>query len=281
MKNIQVRALSGAVYVAVIVAAILFGPWSFFALTAVFVIVGLYEYINLTAATLTERPAMAMNIADYVAGLAIWAIPVGIYWSEPRLIGGSIAMLLLWVLVRMTQTVMSQSPSALRMLSRSVLGTMYIGLPMMLVNYIYLLSGAVDGPRMLMITFICIWINDTGAYLVGSQIGRRKLCERLSPKKSWEGFWGGLGLVVVALIVYALCTGQSSAGNIVIYALYGAVVSVLSTVGDLFESLLKRTAGVKDSGSFIPGHGGILDRIDSFLFAQYAILLFIACMMMV
>ncbi len=281
MKNIQVRALSGAVYVAVIVAAILFGPWSFFALTAVFVIVGLYEYINLTAATLTERPAMAMNIADYVAGLAIWAIPVGIYWSEPRLIGGSIAMLLLWVLVRMTQTVMSQSPSALRMLGRSVLGTMYIGLPMMLVNYIYLLSGAVDGPRMLMITFICIWINDTGAYLVGSQIGRRKLCERLSPKKSWEGFWGGLGLVVVALIVYALCTGQSSAGNIVIYALYGAVVSVLSTVGDLFESLLKRTAGVKDSGSFIPGHGGILDRIDSFLFAQYAILLFIACMMMV
>lgn len=281
MKNIQVRALSGVVYVAVIVAAILYGPWSFFALTAVFVVVGLHEYINLTTGTVGERPSQAMNIADYVSVLAMWAIPVGFYLSEPRLTGAAIALLLLLALVRMSQTVMSKSPSALRLLGRSVLGTVYIGLPMMLVNYVYLFNGAVNGPVMLMMTFICIWINDTGAYIVGSQIGRRKLCERLSPKKSWEGFWGGLCLVVVALIVYALCIGKDSVDSIATYAVYGAVVSILSTVGDLFESLLKRTANVKDSGNFIPGHGGILDRIDSFLFAQYAILLFVASTMMI
>ena len=275
MKNIQLRAISGAVYVALIVAGIMCGAWPFFALTALFLVVGMSEYINLTAATVGSRPSPAMAVADYVGSLSLWALPVGFYAAESRIVGAAMALFLFWIVVRLVQSVMSTSPDALRFLSRSMLGLFYLAVPMMLVNYVYIMDSAVDGPTMLMITFVCIWINDTGVYLVGSKFGRRRLCERLSPKKSWEGFWGGLALVVLALIVYAVCS--TSVSDVVIYAIYGVVVSVLATVGDLFGSLLKRTAGVKDSGRIIPGHGGVLDRIDSFLFAQYAILVYAGC----
>ena len=114
-----------------------------------------------------------------------------------------------------------------------------------------------------------IWLNDTGAYLTGRSFGRHKLCERLSPKKTWEGFWGGFAFSVLAGVVTALFFMPY---NPALLAAYGAMVSVISTYGDLFESLLKRTAGVKDSGNLIPGHGGILDRIDSLLLVIPAVL---------
>ena len=109
-----------------------------------------------------------------------------------------------------------------------------------------------------------IWINDTGAYLSGRTFGRRKLCERLSPKKTWEGFWGGfiLTLAAGAATPFVLC---QSVDKLPIWVIYAALVSVFATFGDLFESLIKRRLGVKDSGNLIPGHGGILDRIDSLL----------------
>jgi len=279
MKNIQIRAISGSVYVGLIVAGIMCGAWAFFALTALFLVIGLGEYINLTSQTVGSRPDFSMTVADYVGALSLWVLPVGYHTAQSCIVGIALGLFMLWILVRLVQTVMSTSPAALRMLGRSMLGMFYLAVPMMIVNYVYVMKNGVDGPTMLMITFISIWINDTGAYLVGSKIGRRRLCERLSPKKSWEGFWGGLGLVVVALVIYAIFTSNGT--SIAIYAVYGVVVSILATIGDLFESLLKRTAGVKDSGRIIPGHGGVLDRIDSFLFAQYAILVFTLCTLLI
>ncbi|MDE6334502.1 MAG: phosphatidate cytidylyltransferase, partial [Muribaculaceae bacterium] len=113
--------------------------------------------------------------------------------------------------------------------------------------------------------FIFIWINDTGAYLSGRTLGHTKLCERLSPKKTWEGFWGGFALTVAAGLVAAHIIGGGTGRAYIIWSLYAAVVSIAGTYGDLFESLIKRTLGLKDSGNIIPGHGGILDRIDSLL----------------
>lgn len=275
MKNIQLRAISGAVYVGLIIAGIICGAWTFFGLTALFLVIGLSEYINLTSRTVGCRPDFAISVADYVGALSLWVLPVGYYTAQSRIVGVAMGLFLLWILVRLVQTVVSTSPASLHLLGRSMLGMFYLAVPVMIVNFVYEMNNGIDGPTMLMITFVSIWINDTGAYLVGSKIGRRRLCERLSPKKSWEGFWGGLGLVVIALIIYALFT--TTILNVAIYVVYGVIVSILATVGDLFESLLKRTAGVKDSGRIIPGHGGLLDRIDSFLFAQYAILVFVLC----
>ena len=119
------------------------------------------------------------------------------------------------------------------------------------------------GKAVLAVLFF-IWLNDTGAFVVGSLIGRHKLCQQISPKKTWEGFVGGiLGSVLIWLILWATHFYKLSLP----YALLcGVVVSVLGVIGDLIESRIKRGVGVKDSGNLIPGHGGMLDRSDSLIF---------------
>jgi phosphatidate cytidylyltransferase len=124
-----------------------------------------------------------------------------------------------------------------------------------------------------------IWLNDTGAYCVGSLLGKHRLCERLSPKKSWEGFFGGLVFCIAAGIVASYILSDSIYSFMIITISLGVVVCVFATVGDLFESLIKRTLHVKDSGNLIPGHGGILDRIDSLLFVAPAVFFFYALVM--
>ena len=121
--------------------------------------------------------------------------------------------------------------------------------------------------------FVLIWLNDTGAFCVGSLFGRHRLFERISPKKSWEGFFGGLIFCLVAAAILKTCFGEYFPGMGMLLMLgLGAVVSVFGTWGDLVESLIKRTLGVKDSGHVLPGHGGILDRIDSLLLVIPAVL---------
>lgn len=122
---------------------------------------------------------------------------------------------------------------------------------------------------------VSLWANDAVAYLVGSRIGVHKLAPRISPNKSWEGFWAGMVTSVVVWVLLALAGVADM--SVWLAALVGLVVGVLGVVGDLFESRIKRGVGVKDSGNFMPGHGGLLDRSDSLLFgscAAYLLLLF-------
>lgn len=120
--------------------------------------------------------------------------------------------------------------------------------------------------------FVFVWLNDTGAYLVGSAIGKHRLFERISPKKSWEGFVGGFVVVLASSQLFAYYIPEISWCN---WLGLSAVVVVFATWGDLVESLLKRTLGVKDSGHMIPGHGGMLDRFDSVLMAIPAMYIYI------
>ncbi|MDE6280052.1 MAG: phosphatidate cytidylyltransferase, partial [Paramuribaculum sp.] len=112
---------------------------------------------------------------------------------------------------------------------------------------------------------IMLWLNDTGAYCVGSLMGRHRLCERLSPKKSWEGFWGGMFFTAVGAVL--LMPWYMPGTPWIFGAGTGIIISIAATWGDLVESMLKRSQGVKDAGNILPGHGGILDRIDSLLLA--------------
>ena len=115
-----------------------------------------------------------------------------------------------------------------------------------------------------MIFFIfIIWANDVFAYLVGMSIGRTKLCERLSPKKSWEGFFGG----VIGAVAMGLVAARMLGGSYAEWAVLALIASVTGVLGDLVGSMFKRAAGVKDSGTLIPGHGGVLDRFDAMLLA--------------
>jgi phosphatidate cytidylyltransferase len=120
---------------------------------------------------------------------------------------------------------------------------------------------------------LLLWANDTGAYITGISIGKHRLMERISPKKSWEGFIGGL---VISVLVAWLLSGRLGLVGTLEWITISVIISIAGTLGDLFESMLKRSMGVKDSGSILPGHGGFLDRFDSALFSFPLVYLFIS-----
>jgi phosphatidate cytidylyltransferase len=138
----------------------------------------------------------------------------------------------------------------------------YIVFPFLLITRLPLIEN-VFNPKIIIGLFILIWINDTMAYVVGKSIGKNKLFERISPKKTIEGFLGGL---VFAIICSVFIAQYYILQPVYIWAIIALLVGVLGTIGDLIESKFKRVAGVKDSGKIMPGHGGILDRLDSIIF---------------
>ena len=267
MKNVLVRSLSGIIYIALIVGAALAGGWWWYALTALFAVVGTLEYQRMIAVKQRSQLPVLSSAIDLTSTLIVWGVaPLMEYRSDSLPAVGII--LLLCLLLRMSLALSQKRGDAFASTAASVFGVAYIGVPLSLLNIAMLISPAATTGILGM--FVLIWLNDTGAFCVGSLFGKRRLCERLSPKKSWEGFWGGLLFCVAACAIYAAVTDLP----VVTCMAYGVVVSVFATWGDLFESMLKRAAGVKDSGNIIPGHGGILDRIDSLLFVAPASALF-------
>lgn len=119
------------------------------------------------------------------------------------------------------------------------------------------------GRWLILITLVLVWAMDVGGYFFGKQFGRHKLSPQISPNKSWEGFWGGALLAALVAIVAAFFVLPLRGTPIWIFAALGVVVSMISVLGDLAESMFKRQAGIKDSGALLPGHGGLLDRLDS------------------
>ncbi len=282
MKNVVTRSISGIVYVAVFVGCILLGKASYFVLTEVLVVLGLMEYLRLAEARMGHPLSTAVTGVTLLVGMSCPVLALfGSNWALSLLLIPFFPLVIFvfcCIPLLLFRTVMSTSQDALRMLGIAFTAFFYITLPLSILMFIYGLAGSplngLGESTLILVSLIGIWINDTGAYCVGSLFGKNKLCERLSPKKSWEGFWGGLTFVVVFFVIWSLCSNFSVLETI-IFGIFGLFLSIFATYGDLFESMLKRTAGVKDSGHLIPGHGGILDRIDSFLFVAYLIILYI------
>lgn len=252
MKNLIVRALSGAIYVAVIVGAVLAGGWWMVALLVLMGLAAIYEVQNMECVPgNTAIKALAYLTAltpvvfvNYKAGFVVLGV-----------------LFLLWPAAT-TLAVASKHGNVTANLKGTLLSAYYPMFGLMSLGLLYFDS---DSTWMLVLAvLVMIWLNDTGAYIVGCTFGKHRLCERLSPKKSWEGFWGGFAFCLLGGWCATLIPDLDFL-NLWQWMLMGATVSVFATVGDLFESLLKRHAGVKDSGNLIPGHGGILDRIDSLL----------------
>lgn len=269
MKNIILRSISGSVYVALIVCAILFGSfWGFPVLMCVFVAAGIFEFQKMTLDDFYESPRILL--VDLIIGISLPALVVADI--DPVLQALLLMFMSCMLILRFVAQLYSHSKNPVRHIGVSILSIIYVAVPLTIASVI-----GVNSPQILLLMFVMVWLNDTGAFLVGSAIGSHRLFERLSPKKSWEGFFGGLAFSIAAgYIAKALFPDAfyGLSGNML--GLMGAVVSVMSTWGDLFESMIKRHSGVKDSGSIIPGHGGILDRIDSLLFVAPALMLFLA-----
>ena len=180
--------------------------------------------------------------------------------------GGAVLYLLLYIGLLLPTLFVCElfrrSATPLANLGATLLGVLYVAVPLSLLLYVPVLAG--DGvwrPETVLCYIFIIWANDVFAYLVGMTFGRHRLCERLSPKKSWEGFFGGIaGAVVLGLVAARVMDGSCW-----VWAGLALVAAATGVLGDLVESMFKRAAGVKDSGTLIPGHGGVLDRFDAML----------------
>ena len=183
----------------------------------------------------------------------------------------SLLIPIIYLLIQFISTLFINKPNDTLSAVYSAFGQFYITLPFVLLSLIYSTNGLI-GQKIILAIFIFIWINDTAAFLVGSLFGKHKLFERISPKKTIEGFVGGVILATSAAFIFNKLIPDFSLS---FWIGFGLTTSIIGTWGDLFESLIKRTYDIKDSGNLIPGHGGILDRIDSLLFAIPAIYVYL------
>lgn len=273
MKNIVIRALSGAVYVALIVASILLldnSPIAFLVVFSLFIVIGVKEIYDMSRNEATE--SWLVILIDMLGGVGTF-LAFYLYASKTGAHSTWFLPLAAYLVIRCIIQLYRPKQNAVHSLQRSFFTILYIALPIGLLNNI----AYVSAPRILLAVFMFIWVNDTGAFLAGITFGKHKLFERISPKKSWEGFFGGLiACIAAALVTNKWCNEFFLVPELAIWIGLSIIVSIIATFGDLTESLIKRTEGVKDSGHIIPGHGGILDRIDSLLLVSPAVLIYIA-----
>lgn len=263
MKELSIRAVTGAVYVAVTVLAAFAGP---FTTTLVFLpvcMLGARELHRLALPGVNGSVQvwhMLLAGAMHVAIAAI-AIPGG--WPP----GFAIALCALLFLISVSWLLLRGTPDPIAEIGVLLMTIMLIGLPFGLLAHFFL-----HGRWMLIGFMVLLWTNDTGAYLVGRSIGRTPLLPAVSPKKTVEGLLGGMALTL--LVAWVLSRAIDGPG-MQTWLGCGAIIAMTSTLGDLLESAFKRARGVKDSGTLLPGHGGILDRFDGFLLAAPATILYL------
>jgi len=253
------RLLSGVVYVTLLLIATSYSITSFYTLFGIFMLIAIYEFCQLLNLN---------NILPLLFGSFTYVLATQCKTSQTN----NILLLLatLFVSVKCLHLLLISKKEKIDKLSKYIYVIGYIIFPFLLMTKIPIGKYGYN-PKIIISIFILIWTNDTFAYIVGKSIGKNKLLEKISPKKTIEGFLGGIFFSVIASY---LISKFYTEGSLFIWIIIAIIVSVLGTLGDLIESKFKRIAGVKDSGSLMPGHGGILDRLDSIIFVAPFVYLF-------
>lgn len=288
MNETLKRTISGAVYIALLLASILFSTESFIILFGLFLIITIYEFSNIVNLNKVFSILFGTLLYTIVILISHYNKQTSAYLNntfksnldlETNIQQLDLILLAITLVVSIKCIIFLFYDSVQKVSTSSkylyLLG--YIALPFIFI--VKISFGTNDyNPKIIIGLFVLIWTNDTFAYLVGKSIGKHKLFERVSPKKTIEGFLGGMVFAAFAgfLIskLYIQPNPAFSGKSILIWTIIALIVSVFGTIGDLIESKFKRIAGIKDSGSIMPGHGGILDRLDSVIFVAPIIFLF-------
>jgi len=245
------RVISGVILVPIVVAAVCSGGLALFALVVAVGLLAGVEYVRMVSGQkLTPVYLWGLLFIILLIADAQWPLLDLLSWS-----------LVLVPLAALTLEVFrGNAPGSLGNWALTVAGALYIGLP---INHVIRLRALDKGLDWLILALVGTWVCDTGAYFVGRTIGKRRFFPAISPKKTWEGAIGGLVTGVIAVVLLGWFTLGLGVGCGIVL---GILVVLGATFGDLAESVIKRQVGAKDSGNLIPGHGGMLDRIDSLLF---------------
>ncbi len=272
LKNLLTRAGAGIIYIVVILVGIMGGRYFFLSVFGIILAMGLFEFYRMVEKDTSHAISKIFNITH---GLILF-VSVYLYLERISFVALPV-FILIYLLILIASAILIRRQDILHGIIYSVFGQLYITMPLsllMMLSYSYQQDITSIGYSWspLLALFVFIWVNDTAAYFIGSLIGKHKLIPHISPKKSVEGFIAGILFTMLSSLIFAQLFTELSTLHWIGLAL---VIALFGTVGDLFESLIKRTCSVKDAGTLIPGHGGILDRIDSLLVAVPAAYLFL------
>ena len=262
MKNFIQRAITGIIFVAVLIGCIIGSPFSFGILFAIISGMATYEFCNLV----NKQEDVDINRNICTLGSVFLFFCFFYYGINPTDTGIFIPYLILIAYLMISELYLKKS-NPIHNWAYSILSQVYVGLPFALLNVLAFQSIEATSYYQFILPlsiFIFIWINDTGAYCTGMLFGKHRLFERISPKKSWEGSIGGAVFCIAAAFALAHWVPVMNTMEWIGMAL---TVVIFGTWGDLTESLMKRHLGIKDSGNILPGHGGMLDRFDSAIMA--------------
>ncbi|MDR1556865.1 MAG: phosphatidate cytidylyltransferase [Tannerellaceae bacterium] len=270
MKNLIRRSLTGIIYVAVVLCGLSY-PYAFPGVFGLIVGLALWEFYGLVRhygdASLKRLPGTVGGVYLFFACYA---------YANGWMNGTLFLPYFLFLMFVFISEMYAHSRNPIHNWAFVLLGQVVCA-AFSLLNFIIFRPAAGEAagvftPLPALALFVFVWLNDTCAYLVGSKFGRRRLFERISPAKSWEGFWGGLVAVLASSQIFAFYYQEISWYH---WLGISATIVVFATWGDLSESLFKRTLGIKDSGTLLPGHGGMLDRFDSILMAIPALYIYL------
>jgi len=268
VNNLATRTITGLGFIIVIIGSALLGQFVFSFLFLIVTLLGMWEFYGLIG----KGGGHSNKILSIVSGILMYitlAVNAAGY-VDGRILLLNIPMIFILVISELWRNLEKPFEN----IAYSIFGVLYIALPFGLILFFFnplVLSGPLHYGTLLGYLFI-LWSSDTGAYLVGSSIGKHRLFERISPRKSWEGSIGGaIFALLVAYGISFIFTGHSLAEWLIIAFL----IIFFGTLGDLVESLLKRSLDIKDSGTILPGHGGILDRFDAVLISVPFVFVFL------
>lgn len=264
-KDIKARTITGIVFISILIAAIVINQYTFFAVFLVINIIASYEFFKINF----KEKLRNILIVNVIISAIIFTIN---FFVASGIIGNQNLLLIIPIIVVMFSVqLFIKNANNIYNLATSLLGIIYISIPLSLLNYIVFYNKNYNY-KIILALFIIIWTYDTFAYIWGSWLGKHRICERLSPKKSWEGAIFSTITTIFASIIIAYFYKELTLINWVIFTV---LVIIFATIGDLFESLIKRNLNIKDTGTILPGHGGILDRIDALLITSAVILFFL------
>lgn len=255
----MVRTLTGAAFVAVVLGMLLMGPYTYLILFLLIALLGLHEFYRLHQLE-TLSPS---TISGWIAGLMIFILPA--LHAMGFIPATSLSFMALPVAGIFLIELYRNKPQAFQNIAITLLGIIYVVVPLALMHTLLFPEQTLESynPWRLISVLMLIWVYDSFAYLSGVSFGKHRLFERISPKKSWEGAVGG------AMFTFLAAWLMNQYTQWMIHPQWhwiALVIIVFGTYGDLIESMMKRSLAVKDSGSLLPGHGGILDRFDALFF---------------